>query len=224
MTISISGYCPATGQLGIAISSSSMAVGQRCPWILPQVGAVSSQNVTLPSLGPAILQLMQQGISAEQALSQVMDAEEYRAYRQVTVIDMRGNSVSWSGEKTLGLWQAQSGINCIAAGNMLAAPEVVTAAVAGFEQQQGELGERLLAGLESAILAGGEAGPVHSAALKICAAQPWPLTDLRVDWAQTDPVAALRQLWINWQPQAEDYLARALNPTTAPSYGVPGDE
>ena len=61
MTLSISARCPESGQLGIAISSSSIAVGSRCPWLLPGVGAVASQNITLPSLGPQILSALEAG-------------------------------------------------------------------------------------------------------------------------------------------------------------------
>ncbi|MCY3725727.1 MAG: DUF1028 domain-containing protein, partial [Rhodobacteraceae bacterium] len=49
MTFSIAGYCSKTNQLGIAITTSSIAVGSRCPWARAGVGAVSSQNITLPS-------------------------------------------------------------------------------------------------------------------------------------------------------------------------------
>lgn len=63
MTFSIAARCPETGQFGIAISSSSIAVGARCPWLLPGVGAVSTQNITLPSLGPDVLALMEQGLA-----------------------------------------------------------------------------------------------------------------------------------------------------------------
>ncbi|MCK1786516.1 DUF1028 domain-containing protein, partial [Pseudomonas sp. TNT11] len=48
MTFSVVARCAETGQLGIAISSSSIAVGARCPWLRPGVGAVASQNITLP--------------------------------------------------------------------------------------------------------------------------------------------------------------------------------
>ncbi|MBN3795042.1 DUF1028 domain-containing protein [Burkholderia sp. Ac-20392] len=59
MTFSIVGRCPETGQLGIAISSSSIAVGARCPWVRAGVGAVATQNITLPALGPQILDLIE---------------------------------------------------------------------------------------------------------------------------------------------------------------------
>lgn len=73
--------CPETGQLGIAISSSSMAVGSRCPWLLPGVGAVSSQNITLPSLGPQI-QRDRGGASVEQAMKQALAEDRFREYRR----------------------------------------------------------------------------------------------------------------------------------------------
>ncbi|MDD5444634.1 MAG: DUF1028 domain-containing protein, partial [Pseudomonas fluorescens] len=62
MTFSVVARCAETGQLGIAISSSSIAVGARCPWLRPGVGAVASQNITLPSLGPQILDVLGQGV------------------------------------------------------------------------------------------------------------------------------------------------------------------
>ncbi|MEI4896270.1 DUF1028 domain-containing protein, partial [Klebsiella pneumoniae] len=93
-----------------------------------------------------------------------------------------------------------------------------------FETASGELASRLLAGLRAGIAAGGEAGPVHSAAVKVVDDYPWPVVDLRIDWAEVDPLAALEQLWLAWEPQMEAYITRALDPREAPAYGVPGDE
>ena len=72
--------------------------------------------------------------------------------------------------------------------------------------------------------AGGEAGPVHSAGIKVADRLSWPMIDLRVDWSETDPIAALSDIWALYRPQMGAYVQRALNPTEAPSYGVPGDE
>ncbi|MDO6748882.1 DUF1028 domain-containing protein, partial [Gilvimarinus sp. 1_MG-2023] len=90
MTVSLSAYCPETGQLGVAISSSSIAVGARCPWLQAGIGAVSSQNITLPALGPAILARLEQNQSSEQALKAALADDRFSAYRQVTVIDNKG--------------------------------------------------------------------------------------------------------------------------------------
>jgi uncharacterized Ntn-hydrolase superfamily protein len=93
-----------------------------------------------------------------------------------------------------------------------------------FEHAQGMLADRLLAAMQAAMAAGGEAGPVHSAALKIAGDLSWPIVDLRVDWADEDPIVQLDGLWQAYRPQMQDYVTRALNPTAAPSYGVLGDE
>ena len=93
MTFSIAARCAETGQLGIAISSSSIAVGARCPWLLAGVGAVSSQNITLPALGPQALAQLEQQVSPDQALQQVLDRDGFGAYRQIIAIDAQGRSL-----------------------------------------------------------------------------------------------------------------------------------
>jgi len=112
----------------------------------------------------------------------------------------------------------------VAAGNLLRDAEIPAKMVAAFQRAQGHLGDRLLTAMEAALAAGGEEGPVHSAGLLIVRDVPWPIADLRVDWTDGDPIAELRRLWSIYQPQLEDYVTRALNPTAAPSFGVPGDK
>lgn len=224
MTLSIVGRCAQTGQMGIAISSSSIAVGARCPWLRSNVGAVSTQNITLPALGPRILDRLQQGDSAETALKNGLNTDDYHMYRQVTVLTTDGKSAFYSGEKTLGINHALSGENCVAAGNMLANQNVITAMVNAFEQHSGHLADRLIAAMQAGLVAGGEAGPVHSAALSIVDSPVWPIVDLRVDWTDADPIAELSTLWQAYKPQMQDYITRALDPRSAPGYGVPGDE
>lgn len=225
MTFSIVGRCRETGQLGIAISSSSIAVGARCPWVRAGVGAVATQNVTLPALGPQILDLLEnQQIEPAAALDRALGANGWSQYRQVTVIDSLGRTAFFNGEEALGLHNAVTGEQCAAAGNLLAGVAVIEAMVRAFETAPGMLADRLLAAMHAAMAAGGEAGPVHSAALEIVGDVSWPIVDLRVDWADVDPIGQLDALWQAYRLQMRDYLARALNPTAAPSYGVPGDE
>ncbi len=76
--------------MGIAISSSSIAVGARCPWLRAGVGAVSSQNITLPALGPQILDELAGGLAAQAALERTLARNGYSQYRQVAVIDAEG--------------------------------------------------------------------------------------------------------------------------------------
>jgi len=224
MTLSIAARCPETGQLGIAISSSSIAVGARCPWLQAGVGAVSSQNITLPALGNQILARLEQGLAPEQALKQALAEDRFSSYRQVTVIDARGQTACFSGADTLGTANLVQGNNCVAAGNMLASAAVIDAMVSAFERSSGELASRLIEALQAGIDSGGEAGPEHSAAVKVVDDYTWPLVDLRVDWADEAPVVELARLWRDYEPQMQAYVTRALDPREAPSYGVPGDE
>ncbi|KWR76937.1 MULTISPECIES: DUF1028 domain-containing protein [Pseudomonas] len=224
MTFSIVGRCAETGQLGIAISSSSIAVGARCPWVRAGVGAVATQNVTLPALGPQILDRLEAGLAPAAALDQALSSNGYSEYRQVTVIDQHGQVALFTGSEALGVNHAVAGENCVAAGNLLSSTAVIEAMTKAFEAADGCLAERLLAAMQAAMAAGGEAGPVHSAALKVVGDLVWPMVDLRVDWADEAPIDALEKLWVAYKPQMQDYITRALDPTKAPSYGVPGDE
>lgn len=224
MTFSIVARCPDSGQLGIAISSSSIAVGARCPWLRPGVGAVSSQNITLPALGPDTLNLLEAGVAPEQALNEALTRNGYSQYRQITAIDAQGRTAHFSGTETLGIHHALSGKQCVAAGNMLTGPAVVAAMVRAFEQAEGQLADRLLAAMQAGLAEGGEAGPVHSAALVVVGDLTWPIVNLRVDWTDACPIEELATLWHAYRPQMQDYIDRALNPAKAPGYGVPGDD
>ncbi|WP_433783114.1 DUF1028 domain-containing protein [Pseudomonas frederiksbergensis] len=224
MTFSIAARCPETGQFGIAISSSSIAVGARCPWLLPGVGAVSTQNITLPSLGPETLALMEQGLAPAEALDKALTRNGYSQYRQITAIDHLGRTAHFSGSETLGNHNAVSGEQCVAAGNMLADRAVISAMVEAFEHGEGQLADRLLAAMNAAIATGGEAGPVHSAAMVVVGELTWPIINLRVDWADHDPITQLQKLWDAYRPQVKDYIDRALAPDKSPGYGVAGDD
>jgi uncharacterized Ntn-hydrolase superfamily protein len=149
MTLSIAARCAESGQLGIAISSSSIAVGARCPWLVAGVGAVSSQNITLPALGQQILARLEEGQAPEQALKSALAEDRFSEYRQVTVMDASGRSAAFSGDKTLGIYHVVQGKDCVAAGNMLADQAVIAAMVAAFEATTGELTSRLITALQT---------------------------------------------------------------------------
>ena len=108
-------------------------------------------------------------------------------------------------------------------GSEMCIRDSVDAVAAAFTTATGELEERLLAALEAGLAAGGEAGPVRSAGLSVVRDVAWRVTDLRVDWSDR-PIEDLRDLVEVWLPQRDDYVTRGLDPTAAPSYGVPGDE
>jgi uncharacterized Ntn-hydrolase superfamily protein len=223
MTFSMIARCPQSGQFGVAISSSSPAVAARCAHARAGVGAVATQNVTDPRLGPQALDLLAQGASAEEAVTILRRGMAHPDYRQVLVVGGRGGAAIHSGAKALGVWAEARGADCAAGGNLLADAGVPAAMVAAFEAAPGRLGDRLLAALRAGSAAGGEAGPVRSAGLLVVDRESWPYVDLRIDWAE-DPIGMLATAWAVYAPQAEAYVTRALNPVAAPSYGVPGDE
>jgi uncharacterized Ntn-hydrolase superfamily protein len=223
MTFSIAARCENTGMFGLAVSSSSPAVAARCAYARAGAGAVASQNITDPTLGPKTLDLMAGGASAPEAVAQLAANTPFIQYRQLTAIDGEGRTAHFSGEHTLGTHAVAAGINVVCAGNLLANRDVPSAMVAAFENSSGDLGDRIIGAMKAALAAGGEAGPVHSAGLYLVRDVAWPVADLRVDWHETDPISALAGLWDLYKPQLEAYVTRALDPREAPSYGVPGD-
>ena len=223
MTFSLIARCARTGQFGMVIASSSPAVAARCAHVRAGVGVVASQNITDPGLGPAVLDLLAQGKSAAAALAAITAGRAHIDYRQLLVVDAAGGRAIHSGGQVLGHWGEALGQDCAAGGNLLADAGVPKAMIADFEAATGHLGDRLIAALQAGLAAGGEAGPVHSAGLKIADKLDWPLVDLRIDWSDA-PIAMLAAAWQIYRPQMAAYVQRAINPTIAPSYGVPGDE
>jgi len=209
---------------GVAISSSSPAVAARCSYARAGVGAVASQNITDPTLGPFALNLMQGGMSAIEALAAVRDQGRFIDYRQVLAIDTTGRTAIHSGPNSLGIWAQAEGRDVASGGNLLANDGVPAAIVGGFEDASGQLGDRLIAALRGGLAAGGEAGPVHSAGMLLVDKVSWPVADLRCDWTEDCPIEAVAVAWDIYKPQLDAYVQRALDPSAAPSYGVPGDE
>ncbi|MDQ6524995.1 DUF1028 domain-containing protein [Nocardioides sp. LHD-245] len=208
---------------GIAIASSSPAVAARCAHLRSGVGVVASQNVTDPRLGPRLLDLLERHGDAEAALHRLTTVTELVEYRQLTVLGSDGGAF-FSGGHVLGVHAAVRGDRVVGAGNLLAGEAVIAAGVAAFEDATGELEERLLSALLAALDRGGEAGPLHAAGLLVTRhGRAWNETDLRVDWSDGDPVAELGDLLRRWLPERDAYVARAIEPGRAPSYGVPGD-
>ena len=224
MTFSLVARCANTGMFGVAISSSSPAVAARCSYARAGVGAVASQNVTDPTLGPMTLDLLQQGMNASSAIAEVKQRGTHIDYRQVLAVDAKGDTAIHSGPESLGIWTEAHGANVASGGNLLANDQIPHAIVANFQSTSGHLGDRLIAALQAGLAAGGEAGPVHSAGMMLVDTVPWPVADLRCDWTEDCPIAAIATAWDIYKPQLEAYVQRALDPSKAPSYGVPGDQ
>src|SRR5947207_5487137 len=156
MTFSIAGRCASTQMFGVAIATSSIAVGARCPHARAGTGAVASQNVTDPNLGPLVLDEMEKGHSARDAIARVAAGRPHINYRQITAVDRSGGVASWTGTHILGTNAVSEEHDCIAAGNLLKTAAVPIAMTDAFAATNGiHLAERLLRGLEAGLATGG---------------------------------------------------------------------
>jgi uncharacterized Ntn-hydrolase superfamily protein len=224
MTFSIVAHCAETGMFGLAISSSSPAVAARCAYACAGVGAVASQNVTDPTLGPLALDLMASGLGAVEAIERVKAQGKFIEYRQVLAVDKHGATAIHSGPNSLGIWTQAQAQNVASGGNMLANNAVPQAVVNSFLGSSGHLGDRLIAAMRAGLAMGGEAGPLHSAGMLLVDKVAWPVVDLRCDWTETCPIENIATAWNIYKPQIDAYVQRAIDPREAPSYGVPGDK
>ncbi|GAA4028680.1 DUF1028 domain-containing protein [Arthrobacter methylotrophus] len=223
MTFSLVARDPQTGAFGMVVTSSSPAVAARCVHLRHGVGGAASQNITDPRLGARLLDLLETGTTADEAMAKLVAETPDINYRQLSVVDAQGGTAAFSGSGTLGTHRTVQGEGAVAAGNLLSSPEVVDAIMAGYSAAKGLFEDRLLAGLAAGRDAGGEEGPQHSAGLVVVDQVAWAATDLRVDWDEEDPIARLAEIWHLWEPQKVDYVTRAVRPGSAPRYGVPGD-
>lgn len=217
MTYSILARCPKTNAFGIAITSSSICVASRCAWVSP-LGAVTTQNVTDPALGPTGLGLLRQGLGAGAVLDLLLAGTPEREWRQISVLDRYGRHALHSGAQALPIANSAEGDGCVALGNLLASADVPARMLAAYNDAgDSDLPERLLRGLEAGLAAGGETGDERAAGLHVAQIYDWPVVDLRVDW-HDEPIAELRKLWDLYAPQRAAYESRARAPSVAPSF------
>jgi hypothetical protein len=126
-----------SGAFGMVICSSSPAVASRCVHLRAGVGAVASQNVTNPQLGSIALQALASDLDASEALNTALASERHRAYRQLVVVDRRGNTAIHTGEHALGINHQEETKNAAAAGNMLRHEGVIRSLLYGFTSSAG---------------------------------------------------------------------------------------
>lgn len=213
----------ASGAIGMAVTSSSPAVGARCMHLRSQVGAVASQNITDPRYGPALLDSLEAGATPAEALNRLVEGDTTAAYRQITVVDATGKTAAHSGEHTLGRHRVDTSTGVVAAGNLLSNDIVTERMLQAYQGTDGDLERRLLAALASGEEAGGEEGDIASCGIAVVRDAGWRVTDLRVDW-HPKPIEELSNIVEVWMPQRDDYVTRGIHPERAPAYGVPGDE
>jgi uncharacterized Ntn-hydrolase superfamily protein len=212
MTYSIAGRCARTGMLGTIVTTSSIAVGNRCQFARSNVGAVLTQHRTDPRLGPLGLEFMALGLTAEETIKALVSATPHHGWRQLAVIDAAGRSAHYSGGNIRSIHAGVSGRDCVAIGNVIRSTEVPAAMVRAFEAEPAKpLAERLCAALKAGHDAGGEFKQVTSAGLLVVAGHPFPYVDLRAD-DHPDPIAEITRLWNLYAPTADNYVKRVFEP------------
>src|SRR5262249_35040534 len=168
MTFSLVGRCARTGMLGAVVTTSSIAVGSRCPYAPAGVAAVVPQNRTDTRLGPLAPDLLARSFSAEEAMRAMVAATPHRHWRQLAIIDADGRTATYSGENVRGEKGEAQGRDCASIANIVRSPEIPRLMIAHFETApELPLARRLIDALAAGEAAGGEIEPVTSAALLI---------------------------------------------------------
>ncbi|MBP0447700.1 DUF1028 domain-containing protein [Roseomonas sp. SSH11] len=212
MTFSLAAMDPETGMFGIGSCSSSIAVGNRCPWARAGIGAVLTQHRTDTRAGPLGLEFLARGYSAQETVNLLVAGSEYPGQRQFAAIDREGRTAFFNGPQIETINTGHVGDRCVAVGNFLASGTVTQDMVTAYETSRGAaFAERLLAAVDAGVAAGGETQPVMAAALLIVDKHSWPLVDLRVDF-EVNPHHGLRRLWRAYEPLVERFTLQVLRP------------
>jgi uncharacterized Ntn-hydrolase superfamily protein len=199
MTYSIVARDKKTGEFGVAVQSHYFQVGPVVPWALAGVGAVATQSQVNISYGPLGLELLQAGLTAEQALKALIAGDPLADTRQCAIVDARGNVAAHTGAKCIPAAGQKLGDAFSCQANLMEKDTVWAAMADAFESTQAPLAERMMAALEAAEVEGGDIRGRQSAAMLVVSGtgtgRPWDdrLIDLRVE-DSPEPLLELRRL------------------------------
>jgi uncharacterized Ntn-hydrolase superfamily protein len=196
MTYSIVARDPETGELGVAVQSRAFNTGAVVPWGAPGVGVVATQSYSELSYGPLGLDLLRAGKGPEEALAELVAADEDSAYRQVAILDAQGRVAVHVGEACIPAAGFTAGEGFSAQANMVDSERVWESMAESFERSVGPLADRLLDALDAAEAAGGDWRGRQAGGILVVASEgkPWDReVDLRVD-DHADPLGELRRL------------------------------
>jgi uncharacterized Ntn-hydrolase superfamily protein len=166
-TFSIVAYDPQAKEWGIAVQSKFLAVGAVVPWAQAGVGAVATQSYANTSFGPEGLELMAQGLSAQETLDRLVVADEGRTRRQVGLVDAQGRVATFTGGECHAWAGGLTGTHCAVQGNILVSGATAEAMAKTFETADGELADRLVEALAAGQAAGGDKRGQQSASVLV---------------------------------------------------------
>ncbi len=199
-TFSIVARDTLTGEMAVGVQSHWFSVGSLVSWGKAGVGVVATQSFVNPAYGPEGLELMSNGVSAEQALTKLIEKDNGRAFRQVAFLDANGSVSAFTGEKCVEAAEDLQGRNFSVQANMMLNDDVVPAMAEAFLRYSDyPLAERVVEVLKAAQAAGGDIRGKQSAALIVVGPErtenAWEekKIDLRVD-DHKNPIQELSRL------------------------------
>lgn len=199
-TYSIVARDPDTGEMAVGVQSHWFSVGTSVSWGEAGVGVVATQSFTNRSFGIRGLKLLKEGKTAQEALDILLASDEGEAFRQVAILDNKGNVATHTGSKNIQFAGHQQGDNFSVQANMMLTDKVWPAMAAAFEKNKDlPLAERVMSALNAAQAEGGDIRGKQSAALLVVKGEKvenaWedPMIDLRVD-DHADPLKELSRL------------------------------
>ena len=155
------------GQWGVSVQSKFLSVGSVVPWAEPQVGAIATQAYANPRYGPNGLDLLRQGLSAQEVVDRLTSEDDGRDHRQLGIVDGEGRAATYTGSECMDWAGGRTGEGYAAQGNILVSKETVDALAETFESSSGPLAERLIDCLAAAQEAGGDSRGQQSSALLV---------------------------------------------------------
>ncbi|MBI1729959.1 DUF1028 domain-containing protein [Candidatus Acetothermia bacterium] len=185
---------------GVAVQSKFLAVGPVVPWAEAEVGVIATQSHANTSFGAQGLRLLRSGLSAQEVLRRLIEADKDREKRQVGIVDSNGRAAAFTGEECFPWAGHHVGQQYACQGNILAGGEVVRGMSKAFESTKGALAERPLASLHAGQAAGGDRRGQQSASLHVVKVQGGyggytdRFVDLRVD-DHTRPIEELERIF-----------------------------
>ncbi|MGC8472851.1 MAG: DUF1028 domain-containing protein [Candidatus Dormibacteria bacterium] len=217
-TVATFSICATDGRdFGVAVASKFLAVGSVVPWAGAEIGALATQAMANTSYGPGGLQLLSEGLTAQEVVQRLTAADPERDHRQLGIVDRDGGSDTYTGSACFEWAGGRTAPGCACQGNILTGPEVADALLDTFLASSGDLCDRLLAALSAGDLAGGDRRGRESAALLVVRKDSGygglddRMIDLRVD-DHPDPVSELQRLARLWRVYFEETDEAALLP------------
>lgn len=186
-TFSIVAIDKEAGEMGVAVQSHWFSVGTIVAWAEPGVGAIATQSLVNVSFGPRGLKLLKSGIDPKKALQQLLDSDDGEAFRQISILNTKGNVATHTGKKCIANASHIVGNRYSVQANMMVNDKVVPVMSEAFKNSTGPLAERMIKVLQAAQSAGGDIRGQQSASLLIVKTESsgkiWEdrLIDLRVE-------------------------------------------